>query len=616
MSVLSAGLPTSRRRITLAALILVAVTVLVYLNSFSGAFVFDDDHAILENPAVKTLRPPWEIFFPNPPGPIVNFTLALNYALGRFDVRGYHALNLLIHLLAGLLLFGVTRRTLLSGPMAENYGKAAVGLSLATALIWSVHPLQTESVTYIIQRYESLAGLFYLLTLYSVIRGAAPPPGRGWYLLAVGSCALGMATKEVMVTAPVVIFLYDRTFLAGSFGRAFRRRKGLYAGLAGTWLVLAVVVLKKSYEKWGGFSYEYTSPVTYALTQFGVIVEYLKLSAWPHALCLDRRWPIARFAGEIIPPAILIAGLLIAVLWLLRRRPPLGFAGAWFFLILAPTSSIVPIANPVFEHRLYLSLVAVVAVVVLGAYRLLCRLFPEREKLRAGWGGGVAALIVVLLGALTVDRNRVYHSPVGMWKDVIAKSPRNPGVRTKLGIALAREGKLEEAEAQYRAALRTDPGHLEARNNLGNLLARRGELAEAIFHYTEVIKRRPSSAEAMNNLGNALVEAGRIEEGIARYRQAIELDPGFADGHTNLGLAFAREGKFNEAIEHYRRAIEVRPDNAAAFNNLGNALARQGKFREAISCFRETLRLDPAFTPARTNLERALGEMEGEGKLK
>ncbi len=612
MSVLSAGLPTSRRRITLAALILVAVTVLVYLNSFSGAFVFDDEHAILENPAVKTLRPPWEIFFPNPPGLVVNFTLALNYALGGFDVRGYHACNLLIHLLAGLLLFGVIRRTLLIGPMAENYGEAAVGLSLATALIWSVHPLQTESVTYIIQRYESLAGLFYLLTLYSVIRGAASPPGRGWYLLAVGSCALGMATKEVMVTAPVVIFLYDRTFLAGSF----RRRKGLYTGLIATWLVLVAVVLKKSYAKWGGFSYEQTSPVSYALTQFGVIVEYLKLSAWPRALCLDRQWPIARTVGEIVPAALLIAGLLIAVLWSLRRRSPLGFAGAWFFLILTPTSSIVPIAGPAFEHRLYLSLAAVVAVAVLSSYRILLRLFPDREKLRLRLSWGLAALIVVLLGVLTVDRNRVYHSPVGMWKDVIAKSPRNPGVRTKLGLALAREGKLEEAEAQYRAVLRTDPGFLEARNNLGNLLARRGELEEAIFHYAEAIKRRPGSAEAMNNLGNALVEAGRIEEGIARYREAIKFDPGFADGYTNLGLAFARKGKLDEAIEHYRRAIEVRPDNAAAFNNLGNALARQGKFREAAGCFRQALRLDPKFTPARSNLERTLREMERGGELK
>ncbi len=209
-----------------AVVLIVIVALAVYANSFRGPFIFDDEQSILQNPSIRRLWPIWGPLNPPKGGwpvqsrPIMNLSLALNYALFGLDVRGYHGFNLTIHVLGALLLYGIVRRTLSLPALRDRFGKVAAQLALAAALIWTVHPLQTESVTYVIQRTESIMGLFYLLTLYCVIRGACSARPVGWCLSAVVACALGMASKEVMVTAPVIVLLYDRSFLARSQGVA------------------------------------------------------------------------------------------------------------------------------------------------------------------------------------------------------------------------------------------------------------------------------------------------------------------------------------------------------------------------------------------------------------
>jgi protein O-mannosyl-transferase len=181
--------------------------------------------------------------------PVVNLSLALNYALGGSNVWGYHALNLAIHIiLAGLTLFGVVRRTLLRPALRERFSPSAARLALVVAVLWTAHPLQTEAVTYVSQRCESLMGLFYLLTLYCFVRGADSQRCGWWFTLSVVACLLGMATKEVMVTAPLLVLLYDRTFVTGSFRKAWTRHRRLYLSLAGTWLLLGYLMAGLHYR--------------------------------------------------------------------------------------------------------------------------------------------------------------------------------------------------------------------------------------------------------------------------------------------------------------------------------------------------------------------------------
>jgi hypothetical protein len=209
-----------------------------YHNSFHNPFIFDDHGNIVENVLVRQPLTNWRQLLASDRW-LATLTLAGNYALGGLDVRGYHAVNLAIHLLAGLVLYDLVRRTLLLPGLAPRFGRGAPELALAVALLWLVHPLQTESVTYIIQRSESLMGLFYLLTLYCLLRGTTARRGLPWYVGAVLCCGLGMGSKQVMVTAPLLALLYDRAFLALSWGTLCRRRWGLYLALAATEGLLA-----------------------------------------------------------------------------------------------------------------------------------------------------------------------------------------------------------------------------------------------------------------------------------------------------------------------------------------------------------------------------------------
>jgi hypothetical protein len=289
-------------------------------------------------------------------------------------VWGYHLSNLTIHILAALVLFGVVRQTLVSERLREQFGRAATGLSLTVALIWTVHPLQTESVTYIIQRTESLMGLFLLLTLYCAIRSFDSPRPRRWQVAAVLACALGMGSKEVMIGAPILVLLYDWIFVGSSFREIWRRRWALYAGLAATWVLLALLVATgQARQAVISASFAQLGSSAYAKTQCGVILYYLRLSLWPHPLVVDYNdWPIAKTAMDFVPWAVVLGAMLCATLVALWRRSWLGFPGAWFLIILAPSSSLIPIiSEPAAERRMYLPLAAVVVLITVIGYKFL-----------------------------------------------------------------------------------------------------------------------------------------------------------------------------------------------------------------------------------------------------
>ncbi len=596
------------REIIISLLGLAIITVFAYGNSFRGAFVFDDGNAILSNPRIRPPLTAAGLFSVLPPGPIVTVTLAVNYALGELNPWGYHALNLLIHIGAGLTLFGIIRRTLLLLPCR----RAAAALAFSAASIWLVHPLQTESVTYIVQRYESLMGLFYLLTLYCAIRGARVGRPGWWYAGAVLACALGMATKESAVTAPVAVIIYDRIFLSRRKRRRPANRMILYTGLAATWFFLFLIVREKPYAVWGGFGYQEISPVKYALSQFGVICRYLRLSFLPGPLCLDYGWPVSHRLITIIPSAIIIGGALILTIRGVVMKSPFAFPGAWFFLTLAPTSSIIPISDLAFEHRMYLPLAAVTVLVVIGVRALLLRLFPDHPSRRKYTGVVLMVVIIPALAVLTFQRNRAYFSPVTMWSDVVSKRPGNPRAQYNLGNALAEEGKAAAAVDHYRRAISLRPDYGDAFYNLAISLEDLGRPEEAVVWYQRALALNPDSAQIRNNLGAALLATGREEEAAVHLRDAVRLDPDLAEAGINLANLSARHGDREGAISAYRAILAKNPDSAEAHYNLGVTLALEGQPGPAEAQYREAIRLDPRNAEAWYNLALLLeGRDEG-----
>jgi tetratricopeptide (TPR) repeat protein len=560
----------SRTERTIPWLVL-AAGIAAYHGSLHNEFVFDDLPYIVENRAIRSPWQPGEILTRST-RPVILLSFAFNHALGGLDPWGYRLLNVGIHLAAALLLYGVVRRTLeLQGPRWKQAAAWAAGF---VAMLWAAHPLQTQAVGYVWQRCESLMGMFYLLTLYCVIRGDPSAHAKGWSAAAVISCALGMACKEVMVTAPVVVLLYDRIFLAGSWRELARRRRGLYAGLAATWLLLAVL-MARAIEPTGiwratwKIGYENLSPLSYLLTQASVILHYLRLALWPDRLCLDYRsvWPVAHSVAEAWPALLAVGGLLLLTAWACWRRPALGFLGLWFFLILAPTSSFVPLEDLVFEHRMYLPLAAVIALAVVACIAGL-RHLPQL----GGWlPRGAAALalgLVVALAIAAAERNRDYRSSLSIWRDTVGKAPGNPRAHHGLALALEQRGRSEQAIAEFREALRIRPGYREAHNSLGLALSGLGRSQEAVAHFEDALRIDPGFLEARNNLGIALDRLGRLDEAIAQYTEALRISPSSPDVHSNLGIALARSGRRQDAIAQFREALRFDPGFAPAREGL------------------------------------------------
>ena len=481
-----------------------------------------------------------------------------------------------------MALYGIVWRTLLGPGLAERYAGRACWLALAAALLWVVHPLETESVTYIYQRYESLMGLFFLLSLYTFIRGAqrraaprqsnmgdsvgnalrgvpgavgtrrggsdaddrdvpsivaerpggrslqegllgAIPSGMAWYGLSVLCCLASLACKEVGGMIPLVILWYDRAFLAPSW-RELLHRRGLYYGVLGGafGLLAAVVLLHVRFYQGGGLLYwNEISPWRYALSEPGVILHYLQLCFWPQGQCLDYHWPVAERLVDIVPQGLAIGALVGLTVAAMPCIPRLSFLGGWFFLILAPTSSFLPIVDLAFEHRMYLPLAAVVVAVVLAVDELPRRWGWQGARRRRydRWSVALLAVVLVALGLTTVARNRLYAGDLPMWWDVVEKAPKNPRAYTNLGAALNEVGDHEHARQCGREAIRLDPFFHRAYLVMGNAVA---SPQEAATWYRWARRLDPDDANAANDLGLVLIRLGRHRRGGAAVARGGE----------------------------------------------------------------------------------------------
>lgn len=635
---------------------LVAAGVAAFHNSFGGAWVFDDFSYVVENEYVRAL---WTFGsgFPHPFRPVLEWTFSLNYLIGGLDVTGYHVFNLIVHLLAGLTLFGVVRRTLLLPGGGASYRGAATPLAGVVALLWLVHPLQTESVTYIAQRSESLMGLLFLVGMYGLIRGnqASGWIDRwAWYALVVVAFALACAVKEIIITALPVMLLYDRVFLAGSWAEVQYRRWSVYMGCtagigwlittsgrvgvttgdvslgllvllvgnlgyaltyprrdsaAGRWIrrglelgasagfaVSLVVIIQHLLDKMK----DYTSvlPMNYARTQTEVVVHYLKLVFWPQTLCLDHDWPVSVKWDGIIMPAGILGLLGLATLWALWQRPRIGVAAAAFFIILAPTSSVIPLRELAVEHRMYLPLASVIILMVLAGYTLINRMTAER--LKGATQAGLVIVAVLAFGLRTVARNEDYRSPATLWTQSLELYPKYRRAHLNLAQIYTEEGRYEVAYAHYRQGLPfiflKDELGVKVYYNFGVTLQALKQHNTAEAQYRLAIRYKPRglvAAASHNQLGLLAADRNNMRQARRHFQDAVRADPSYAMAHKNLGVLHAMENRTDLALASLREAVRLQPDFAEAHFALGEVLEQQGEVDLAATAFREALRLNP-----------------------
>jgi protein O-mannosyl-transferase len=606
---------TTWRQTAGTALVLIAAGMLAYANSLHAPFVFDDSVMIEQNPYITRLWPIQEamrapVQSAGAGRPLVSLSLAISYAQGGLSPAAFRAWNIGVLIVSALLLFGIVRRTFLA--VRDDPG-GAWQVGTVVALIWLVHPLQTEVVGYVTQRTESMMGLFYLLTVYCAIRCMEEGPRAArWGVTSVVACAAGMACKEVMVTAPVAVLLYDATFRAKSFTAALRRRRALYGGLAATWIVLAFLISGAPRSRSAGFGTG-ISPWAYLLNQVVMICTYLRLSVWPDPLILDYgpTRPIAFVGALPYGLAVNLLVLLVVVAWV-RGYRTFAFLGTCFFLTLAPSSSIVPIATEVgAERRMYLALALVLTAIVLGVRAAAARWPPGTWVRRPATAWGATALVATLLIAVTIARNRDFANPVSLWEGVLAH--RSDGrAHYNLAISLRAAGRVDEAMTHYRAAVAEEPAALYA---IGFELGRAGQHDEAERQLAEYVKRLPDGEQvprASFLRGQSLVRLGRPLDAEQAFRATIRMTPRNPDAHIALAELLASQNRHADAIPSYRAYLAMMPASAEALQGLGLALYATGKGGEAVDAFQKAVAIRSADPGVRMNLGNALA---AEGRL-
>lgn len=516
----------------------------VYCNATHGPFIFDDLEAIVSNPVFENFTFSKLVHLSKGTlagRPLTALTFALNRHFSGLQPEGYHLTNILIHGLNAVLIFSILRRVL---------GTEREGVSFLTAFLWSIHPLLSEAVNYTVQRTELLMSFFVLTSFYAALRAFGSRGNRQilWYGISVLACYLGVASKEVAAVIPLGIFLFDWIQQKRSMMDVVRSRLAYYFFLLSSWSILRFLLIHGQLRTNTSGLNVHMSSWLYAKTQAGVILHYLKLFFWPNPLVIDYDdWPLANDLVPIIPAALLVVFLVLLSLFLLfKGKSVSGYAGFMFFLILAPTSSVVPIVTEVVaERRMYLPSFFLMLLLLLGMNFLIEKLVRNLQvRLVTIW-----LMVILSSGFLlraTWARNEQYESDLGIWLDAVGKRPLNARAHVWLGFSYATRGSLSLAQGEFETATRIQPDNEYAHNALADLLALQGRDQEALYHFSEVTRIKPGFSKPYLKMGEILQRRGDLLGAIKLYKEAVRLDPSDVQARTLLE---------NAALLHLRQKL-------------------------------------------------------------
>jgi len=609
----------------LAVVLIVGLGLAVYSGTFSCSFHFDDQVYIVNNPFIRSLHAllsHWTFY----PCRLVTFlSIAFNYHCSRLNVFGYHVFNLAVHLGAAFLVWWLTLLTMATPVMKEQkIARHAHLLALWAGLVFVSHPLQTEAVTYIWQRASCLAALFYLASLCCYVKARllqeaasagvlaceAQQPAwarRVYYACALTAAVLAMFTKENAVTLPLMALLYEFSFF--KFKRGLNRRY-LYIFLMTLLIIPVTIVLTRAqqFQAIQKFSEgpQGTSPVSYLLTQCRVVVTYIRLCFLPVCQNLDYDYSVYKsiFEWPVLISFMFLAGIIFWAKRLFGEYRLPAFSVFWFFLALSLESSLFPLKNVIFEHRLYLPLAGYSMFLVASVYYLCgpdgaySAFFGKRSvKMMLI----VLALIVGVNSILTYQRNRVWKDEITLWNDAVKKSPHKPRAYNNRGFAYYALGKTGQAIADYNQAIMLNPYLADAYVGRGSSFAAQGDLRRAMDDYNKAVQIQPDFKEAYNNRGIFYLNRGDFMKAIADLDTAVRLDPDDAKPYYNRALSHAKAGDYLEALSDYNKAVEADPDYADAYFNRGLWFAQHRYFQEALIDFNKVIQLDPGYANAYNN---------------
>jgi len=600
-------------------LLVLAATLLAYSNSFQAEFQFDDYHQVVKNQNIRSLGNIPQFFVTAGLGsynvedtgyrPLTIATFALNYAIGGNDVCSHHIFNVSLHIINALLVYLIVL-TLIRRPD----GRDAYLTALAAALVFALHPIQTNAVTYISGRAVLLASMFYLASFYCFIRyrkgGYGSPYAK--YLLAASAPILylsGLLSKEMAVSLPAVMLAYDLIFTLPEDGGAGRAARKLIYYVPFIAALIVYLAAKRHLQGYIAITEPPYSVWQYLLSESKALLLYLRLLILP----MNQSADYGLLATE--SPDVMVAVsalLLVGAVWLIisRRRavPAAAFFGAWFLIALAPESSLFPITDIAVEYRLYLPSVGFIAAAVILASSLL----KSREALMKA----LALPLIAMLLVLTFNRNSVWATQTTLWADVAHKSPSSARAYANLGNALVAEGRFKEAYSVLGRSLAIDrffPQGFTVYNNMGLCLLEMGMYEESIEDFRRAIMANPGSIESFGNMGMAYFKLGRYDEAADSLEKAVKLNPGYTTSHLLLSQVYKARGRYKDELAEAETALGNAQMDYLAHYNMAEALDDNGMKAEALKQAEDALGLAEDDT-GRMDAEKLISRIKTGGR--
>ncbi len=579
---------SSSKNISSFFLIYLAIGILIYFNSFDNAFQFDDYDFIVNNYNIRDLFDISAIWntLAHPSRFIGFLTFAVNFHFGQLDVLGYHIVNTVIHIINAALVCLCTRALLEKKSLKEEKVDGAV-VAFIAGLLFLVHPLQTQAVAYISQRFTSLAAVFYLFSVFNYLRYHTTQKGI-YAALMIVSAVCGMLTKPIVFTLPILIIILDQVFL--------KRDKPCLNKTHVCILLLLLVIVPWTMRfnassilgmttLSGSHDGDVINWFSYLLTQMRVIIMYLTLFFAPVGQTLDHD---VALSTSFLDLRVISSLTIIITIWFLaviqyKKRPIVGFCVAWFFITLVVTSSIIPIHHVMFEHRVYLPSVGLCILVSYLAVRFL-----NQGRLYIP----LVMILLIVLSVMTVRRNAVWDNDILLWGDVVQKAPQKSRGYRSLAVAYYKRDDYPKALQFIQKAIMLYPEYLEAYETRGRILYMMGDFTNALTDYNYILFKNPRHALAYKDRADLWGRQDKLDQALADYNTSISIHSGNPHAYNGRARVYAKRKQIDLALADINHAIAIDAYQSEFYNNRGIILSMAGRHIKALQDFHKSLSLN------------------------
>ncbi|MCX5715542.1 MAG: tetratricopeptide repeat protein [Candidatus Omnitrophica bacterium] len=575
--------------------LIIAAGLVAYSNSLFNQFVWDDNQIIVQNEYIRDFKHLPQIFlsdlfhFGYAPGnfyrPVQTLSYAIDHRIWGMNPFGYHLTSVALHILAAILIFFLIRLIFQNSAIA-----------FLTGLLFVIHPIHTEAVSYISSRSDILATVFLLSSLLLFIKHIKGQGTAPFYIFSVLLYALSLLSKEAAVMFPLLYVFFAVIFAAKDSRKKSVAAVALFLIIDLLYIILRLTVF--NFTKAPVFAG--SAPLLQRLYSIPrVLLDYLRLLVFPIDLHMEREVLPLSFAGIALLAAAVIftAYLILAAYKNKNYAAQSNYFAAWFFITLLPALNLVPVNAVIAEHWLYLPSISMFLFAAVG-------LNSAASRFKKTIVYALAAALFTAYAAATIKYNTFWHDNSTLYRHTLTLSPDSARVHNNMGKVYDLSGNYDKAAAEYEAAIKIKPDYAMAHNNLGVVLDKLGRPEEAIAHYNTAIAINPDFAQAYNNLGTTYRKMGMLDNAIPEYERSVKIKPDYAEAYNNLGMVYYAKGALDTAAKDYEKAIKLNPDLAEAYNNLGVVYARKGLMSEAAKCWETALKINPAYASPKANLER------------